>query len=135
MFYLLTEVTTTTTQAYNPLFDDLHQLLANSSVQSAFSVLIVTVLGYLTVRVNGLKSRNDLDFSENCEMLKGNKRSSLRVEYLGIYNSDKLTNEQKYNLTREIVEEYYALGGNHYITELESNLEKAKKENPDEIVK
>lgn len=59
------------------------------------------------------------------ELSKGAKRSSIRAEYLQIYNSHGFTVEEKWKMTRPLVDEYFGnLQGNHYIHGLDEKLEK-----------
>lgn len=94
----------------------------SNTVQLALSALIVAFCYYLKSKIDRMKQKDDLEFAKNYDMLKSTKRSSLRSEYLQIYNSTVLTNKQKYDITRELVETYTNLGGNHYIHELDSKL-------------
>lgn len=105
------------------IYEDLHSILMSNTVQLALSALIVALCYYLKSKIDKLKQKDELEFAENYEMLKSTKRSSLRSEYLQIYNSTEFTNKQKYEMTRDLVETYTNLGGNHYIHELDSNLE------------
>lgn len=105
------------------IYEDLHSILMSNTVQLALSALIVALCYYLKSKIDKLKQKDELEFAENYEMLKSTKRSSLRSEYLQIYNSTEFTNKQKYEMTRDLVETYTNLGGNHYIHELDSKLE------------
>lgn len=100
------------------------KLIEDNTVMSAISMVITTACGvgvaYLTYKRNQL-----------VELSKGAKRSSLRSEYLQIYNSKEFTVTEKWNMTRPLVDEYFnKLQGNHYIhgldTKLESLYEKEK---------
>lgn len=104
------------------IYNDLHTLFMSNAVQLALSALIVAFCYYLKAKIDRMKQKDDLDFAENYEMLKSTKRSSLRSEYLQIYNSTVFTNKQKYDMTRELVETYTNLDGNHYIHELDKKL-------------
>ena len=108
----------------NQLAGDIHKLISDSNVQVALSAVIIGFCSYIVSRLNLLKEKNNLDFSENHEMLKSAKRSTLRMEYLQIYNSPELTDIQKYEMTRDIVTAYIGLNGNHYIHGLEEDLKK-----------
>lgn len=93
------------------------KLLEDNTVMSAISLLITTACGvgvaYLTYKRNQL-----------VELSKGAKRSSLRSEYLQIYNSKDFTVVEKWNMTRPLVDEYFnKLQGNHYIHGLDTKLE------------
>lgn len=105
------------------VYEDLRSILMSNTVQLALSALIVALCYYLKSKIDKLKQKDELEFAENYEMLKGTKRSSLRSEYLQIYNSTVFTNKQKYEMTRDLIETYTNLGGNHYIHELDSKLE------------
>lgn len=103
------------------------KLLEDNTVMSAISMVITTACGvgvaYLTYKRNQL-----------VELSKGAKRSSLRSEYLQIYNSKEFTVTEKWNMTRPLVDEYFnKLQGNHYIhgldTKLRENLEKGNENN------
>lgn len=93
------------------------KLLEDNTVMSAISMVITTACGvgvaYLTYKRNQL-----------VELSKGAKRSSLRSEYLQIYNSKDFTVEEKWGMTRPLVDEYFnKLQGNHYIHGLDTKLE------------
>lgn len=100
------------------------RLLENQAVISAITLLITTACGlgvaYLTHKREQL-----------IELSKGVKRSSLRSEYLQIYNSHDFTVSEKWEMTRPLVSEYFnTLQGNHYIHGLDEKLESLhKKEN------
>lgn len=100
------------------------RLLENQAVISAITLLITTACGlgvaYLTHKRDQL-----------IELSKGVKRSSLRSEYLQIYNSHDFTVSEKWEMTRPLVSEYFnTLQGNHYIHGLDEKLESLhKKEN------
>lgn len=93
------------------------RLLENQAVISAITLLITTACGlgvaYLTHKREQL-----------IELSKGVKRSSLRSEYLQIYNSHDFTVSEKWEMTRPLVSEYFnTLQGNHYIHGLDEKLE------------
>lgn len=103
------------------------KLIEDNTVISAISMVITTACGvgvaYLTYKRNQL-----------VELSKGAKRSSLRSEYLQIYNSKEFTVTEKWNMTRPLVDEYLnKLQGNHYIhgldTKLREKLEKGNENN------
>lgn len=94
----------------------------STTVQLALSALLVAFCYYLKSKIDLMKQKEDLEFAQNYDMLKSTKRSALRSEYLQIYNSTVLTNRQKYNITRDLIETYETLEGNHYIHELDSRL-------------
>lgn len=93
------------------------KLLEDNTVMSAISMVVTTACGlgvaYLTYKRNQL-----------VELSKGAKRSSIRSEYLQIYNSKDFTVEEKWGMTRPLVDEYFnKLQGNHYIHSLDTKLE------------
>ena len=94
------------------------KLVENQTVMSAITLVITTACGlgvaYLTHKREQL-----------IELSKGAKRSSIRSEYLQIYNSRDFTIQEKWEMTRPIVDEYFNnLQGNHYIHGLDEKLEK-----------
>lgn len=117
------------------IYNDLHKLFMSNTVQLALSAVIVAFCYYIKAKIDRMKQKDDLDFAENYEMLKSTKRSSLRSEYLQIYNSSVFTNKQKYEMTRELIEIYTNLEGNHYIHGLDKNLKTYAEAHPDEICK
>lgn len=97
------------------------KLLENQTVISAITLIITTACGlgvaYLTHKRDQL-----------IELSKGAKRSSLRSEYLQIYNSHDFTVSEKWEMTRPLVSEYFNnLQGNHYIHGLDKKLESLHK--------
>lgn len=93
------------------------KLLESQAVISAITLLITTACGlgvaYLTHKREQL-----------IELSKGVKRSSLRSEYLQIYNSHDFTVSEKWEMTRPLVSEYLnTLQGNHYVHGLDEKLE------------
>lgn len=117
------------------IYEDLRTILMSNTVQLALSAVIVAFCYYLKAKIDRMKQKDDLDFAENYEMLKSTKRSSLRSEYLQIYNSSVFTNKQKYEMTRELIETYTNLDGNHYIHELDSKLKTYAEVHPNSIWK
>lgn len=117
------------------IYNDLHTLFMSNTVQLALSAVIVAFCYYLKSKIDKMKQKDDLDFAENYEMLKSTKRSSLRSEYLQIYNSSVFTNKQKYEMTRELIETYTNLDGNHYIHELDSKLKTYAEVHPNSVLK
>lgn len=92
------------------------KLLEDQSVVTAITLLITTACSVGVARLNYRRS-------QILEMTKGAKRSSLRSEYLQIYNSNEFTVQEKYDMTRPLINEYInELGGNHYIHGLDSKL-------------
>lgn len=117
------------------IYNDLHTLFMSNTVQLALSAVIVAFCYYLKSKIDKMKQKDDLDFAENYEMLKSTKRSSLRSEYLQIYNSSTFTNKQKYEMTRELIETYTNLDGNHYIHELDKILKTYAEVHPNSVWK
>ena len=87
-----------------------------------YSTFMVTLVGYVISQLSKLKKENEFLISEQDTKLNSIKRSALRSEYLGIYNSPMFTDEQKYGLTRDIIKSYKELNGNHYIETLDKEL-------------
>ena len=99
------------------LIEHIIKLLEDPAVRSSLTLLITTLCGLGITWLN-------LKRSHLLEMAEGAKRSSLRSEYLQIYNSKEFTTEEKWSMTREIVDEYFnKLHGNHYIHSLDVKLE------------
>lgn len=117
------------------IYNDLHTLFMSDTVQLALSAVIVAFCYYLKSKIDKMKQKDDLDFAENYEMLKSTKRSSLRSEYLQIYNSSVFTNKQKYEMTRELIETYTNLDGNHYIHKLDRILKTYAEVHPNSVWK
>lgn len=93
------------------------KLLENQAVMSAITLLITTACG---LGVAYLAQKRE----QLIELSKGVKRSSIRSEYLQIYNSHDFTVTEKWEMTRPIVSEYFdSLQGNHYIHGLDEKLE------------
>lgn len=85
------------------------KLLENQAVISGITLFVTTACGVGVAWLN--HKRNQL-----VELSKGAKRSSLRSEYLNIYNSTEFTWQEKWDMTEPLVKEYFNdLGGNHYI--------------------
>jgi hypothetical protein len=94
------------------------KLVENQTVMSAITLLITTACG---LGVAYLAHKRD----QLVELSKGAKRSSIRSEYLQIYNSHDFTVSEKWEMTRPLVDEYFGnLQGNHYIHGLDEKLEK-----------
>lgn len=84
---------------------------------SAITLLITSACG---LGVAYLAHKRD----QLVELSKGAKRSSIRSEYLQIYNSHDFTVTEKWEMTRPLVSEYFGnLQGNHYIHGLDEKLE------------
>lgn len=93
------------------------KLLEDQSIVTAVTLLITTACSYGVFLLN--RKREQL-----LELTKGAKRSSLRSEYLQIYNSHEFSVKEKWEMTRPLVDEYLnKLQGNHYIHGLDSKLE------------
>lgn len=87
--------------------------------------LIITILSGLGIGLSRLNEEIQKSYKRRLhdkEMARQLKLIALRGEYLGIFNSDVLTVEEKYDMTRAIFEEYKSLGGNHYMDELDTRL-------------
>lgn len=94
------------------------KLVENQTVMSAITLLITSACG---LGVAYLAHKRD----QLVELSKGAKRSSIRSEYLQIYNSHDFTVSEKWEMTRPLVDEYFGnLQGNHYIHGLDEKLEK-----------
>lgn len=94
------------------------KILENQTVITSITLVITTACGLGVAYLNA--KRDQL-----IELSKGAKRSSLRSEYLQIYNSHDFTVEEKWEMTRPLVDEYFSnLQGNHYIHGLDEKLEK-----------
>lgn len=97
------------------------KLLESQAVISAITLIITTACGLGVAYLN--HKRDQL-----VELSKGAKRSSLRSEYLQIYNSHDFTVSEKWEMTRPLVSEYFNnLQGNHYIHGLDEKLESLHK--------
>lgn len=93
------------------------KLVENQTVMSAITLLITSACG---LGVAYLAHKRD----QLVELSKGAKRSSIRSEYLQIYNSHDFTVTEKWEMTRPLVSEYFGnLQGNHYIHGLDEKLE------------
>ena len=93
------------------------KLLEDQSVVTALTLLITTACSYGVFILN--RKREQL-----IDITKGAKRSSVRSEYLQIYNSHDFTVQEKWEMTRPLVTEYFDnLQGNHYIHGLDKKLE------------
>lgn len=94
------------------------RLLENQAVISAITLVITTACGLGVAYLNAKRE-------QLIELSKGVKRSSIRSEYLQIYNSHEFTVTEKWEMTRPLVDEYFGnLQGNHYIHGLDEKLEK-----------
>lgn len=94
------------------------KIVENQTVISAITLVITTACG---LGVAYLNTKRD----QLIELSKGAKRSSIRSEYLQIYNSHDFTVEEKWEMTRPLMDEYFSnLQGNHYIHGLDEKLEK-----------
>ena len=101
----------------------LQKILLSEQMVTLYSTAMVALMGYVISQLSKLKKENELLISEQDTKLNSIKRSALRNEYLGIYNSSSFTDEQKYGLTRDIIRSYKKLNGNHYIETLDKELE------------
>lgn len=85
------------------------RILDDQTVISSITLVITTACG---VGVAWLNSKR----KQLIELSKGAKRSSLRSEFLNIYNSSEFTWQEKWDMTEPLVKEYFEeLNGNHYI--------------------
>ena len=100
------------------------RLLEDQTVMSAVSLLMTTAIGVGVAWLN--HKRNQL-----IELSKGAKRSSIRSEYLNIYNSTEFTWKEKWDMTEPLVKQNFGeLEGNHYI---HGHNEKMRKHMEDEL--
>ena len=106
-----------------PYHEMISKVLFNEQMITLYSTGMVALMGYVISQLAKLKKENETLISEQDLKLNSIKRSSLRTEYLGIYNSNYFTDEQKYGLTRDIIRSYKKLNGNHYIETLDKELE------------
>ena len=109
------------------------RFLTNPTVLTTIMSMVAAGISYIIARVRTLNNDINVNRKINAEANKSHKRSTLRCEYLSVYNSHFLSIEEKYNFTRSIYVEYKRLEGNHYIDELDDKLISAylvwKKEN------
>lgn len=100
------------------------KLLEDQTVMSAVSLLMTTAIGVGVAWLNHKRT-------QLIELSKGAKRSSIRSEYLNIYNSTEFTWKEKWDMTEPLVKQYFGeLEGNHYIHGLN---EKMRKHMEDEL--
>ena len=99
-----------------------NKILFSEQMITLYSTLMLALVGYVISQLSKLKKENEFLISEQDTKLNSIKRSALRSEYLGIYNSPMFTDEQKYGLTRDIIKSYKKLNGNHYIETLDKEL-------------
>lgn len=98
------------------------KLVEDQSVLSALTLFITTACGLGVAVLNNKRA-------QLMDMAKGTKRSSIRTEYLQIYNATEFTTKEKWEMTRPIVKEYFdVLQGNHYIHGLDKKLEEKLRE-------
>jgi hypothetical protein len=113
--------------------DEFMRFLTNPTVLTTIMSMVAAGIGYIIARVRTLNNDIKVNRKINAEAQKSQKRSTLRCEYLSVYNSQFLSIEEKYNFTRSIYVDYKRLEGNHYIDELDDKLISAylvwKKEN------
>ena len=105
------------------LHEIVSKILFNEQMIALYSTGMVALMGYVISQLAKLKKENETLISGQDLKLNSIKRSALRTEYLGIYNSSSFTDEQKYGLTRDIIKPYRELNGNHYIGTLDKELE------------
>lgn len=93
------------------------KLVEDQSVLSALTLLVTTACSLGVIILNNKRTKL-------MDMAKGTKRSSIRAEYLQIYNAKEFTTKEKWEMTRPIMKEYFdVLQGNHYIHGLDKKLE------------
>ena len=113
--------------------DEFIRFLTNPTVLTTIMSMVAAGIGYIIARVRTINNDIKVNRKINAQALKSQKRSTLRCEYLSVYNSQFLSIEEKYNFTRVIYVDYKRLEGNHYIDELDDKLVSAylvwKKEN------
>ena len=92
------------------------KLVEDQSVVTSLTLFVTTLCSFGVFLLN--RKREQL-----LEVTKGAKRSSLRSEYLQIYNSIEFSSKEKWEMTRPLVDEYFhRLNGNHYIHGLDEKL-------------
>lgn len=105
-------------------------ILESEQVTSAVTLVIVSLCGVGITWLN-------LKRSEMIDLARSSKRSGIRNEYLSVYNSTEFTWTEKWNMTRDLSQQYFIeLHGNHYIHSLELLMqakmeEEQKEENSD----
>jgi hypothetical protein len=113
--------------------DEFMRFLTNPTVLTTIMSMVAAGIGYIIARVRTINNDIKVNRKINAQAQKSQKRSTLRCEYLSVYNSQFLSIEEKYNFTRLIYVDYKRLEGNHYIDELDDKLVSAylvwKKEN------
>lgn len=98
------------------------RLLEDQTVMSAISLLMTTAIGVGVAWLNHKRT-------QLIELSKGAKRSSIRSEYLNIYNSTEFTWKEKWDMTEPLVKQYFGeLDGNHYIHGLNEKMRKHMEE-------
>ena len=98
------------------------RLLEDQTVMSAVSLLMTTAIGVGVAWLNHKRT-------QLIELSKGAKRSSIRSEYLNIYNSTEFTWKEKWDMTEPLVKQYFGeLEGNHYIHGLNEKMRKHMEE-------
>lgn len=98
------------------------RLLEDQTVMSAVSLLMTTAIGVGVAWLNHKRT-------QLIELSKGAKRSSIRSEYLNIYNSTEFTWKEKWDMTGPLVKQYFGeLEGNHYIHGLNEKMRKHMEE-------
>ena len=89
---------------------------------SAVSLLMTAAIGVGVAWLNHKRT-------QLIELSKGAKRSSIRSEYLNIYNSTEFTWKEKWDMTEPLVKQYFGeLEGNHYIHGLNEKMRKHMEE-------
>lgn len=101
------------------------RLLFNDDFTKILASLIVSIISAVSLRASSIIKQRREDKkarAKNEEELNTLKKSSLRGEYLAIFNSREFSIEEKYKMTRQIYHDYKALSGNHYMDELDMKL-------------
>lgn len=102
--------------------EPIYDFMLRPQILTVLLTVIGTGVGYISKKVRDLSKRSALERIEQKNRIDSENRSRLRVEYLGIFNSQYLSIEEKYNLTRGIYQQYKAIGGNTYVDHLDSKL-------------
>ena len=104
-----------------PPHEIVSKILFNEQMTALYSTGMVALMGYVISQLAKLKKENETLISEQDLKLNSIKRSALRTEYLGIYNSSSFTDEQKYGLTRDIIKDYKKVKEIKYVEKIMIN--------------
>lgn len=88
-------------------------------------VVNAIVIPLIGISASFLRHRHkvmDRELQEIKERELSVKRSTLRSEYLSVFNSDVLTIDEKYRICCSIYADYKKYNGNHYIDELHTHI-------------